>query len=127
MKSFLVFALICTSFSAFAECFTFKNGQGPYKLGGATLKRTAKIMCVNTTLKYSNVEFGDNKGEVAVAEATIRRERQPYGEVVADLAMANVNGLAEDLRGVSVTIKRGRKDAAREVVIGNKTYFAIAE
>lgn len=84
-------------------------------------------MCVNETSRYSNVEFGDRAAPVAIIEASVRRERSPYGEVVADLGMANVGAVVEDFRGTTLTIKRGQKGQEREIVIGNKSYFATLQ
>jgi hypothetical protein len=124
MKKILAFVILCSSVSAFAECYTFTNGEGPARIGKAYLKRTARQMCLNTTPRYSNIEFGDKTSELAVVEAVIRRERSLDGEVVADLGMANVNSIVEDLRGVTVVIKRGQPGQQREILIGKKSYFA---
>lgn len=124
MKKILAFVVLCSSVSAFAECYSFTNGEGPSRIGKAYLKRTAREMCINVTPRYSNIELGDRTGEVAVIEATIRRERSPFGEVVADLGMASVNQIVEDFRGQTLIIKRGQKGQDREIVIGNKSYFA---
>lgn len=128
MKFILSMVILCSSLPALAECYSFYNGVGPSKVGSVLLKRSASKVCFNTTATYENVEFFDyNKGLVAQAEATIRRERSPLGEIKADLAMGNADGLVEDFRGVSVTVKRGQVDApvgtVREILVGKKSFY----
>lgn len=126
MKLLLVFALVCTSLSAMAECYNFE-GSGPQKIRKTIFTPTPRTMCLNVTARYSNVELFVGNTRVAVIEADVRRERSPQGEVVADLGMATVTEdgdvFVEDYRGLALTIKRGAKaNGSRELTLEGKRY-----
>lgn len=128
MKKFLALALMISSFSVFAECYSFYNGVGPSRVGQVKLAAPASRMCYSQSGRGEMLRFSDSEGELAIVEVTSSRERRPNGQVVFNLSYGNSNGRNADFTGSKVVIEAGTIEApeatVRRVLVNGVEFFA---